>query len=177
MTLITLSPPNPSNYTHSHRVHSMLPGFYLYPPNRGKISGSVGKLILGPYQGRPACLSITPIAGKGVCADAFTSGRGLVVRDVSTYPGHIGEFRVWFGSKAFSPLSAVYNFTFLRFGLQCFPSSAPVSYSCSRQSSVIQYLSCKPRVPVCLEYGPRFAPCLPYYLSARTTYPTLFSTQ
>jgi hypothetical protein len=81
---------SPDHITHRISPAPTPPGFYLYPPGRGKISGSVGKLILGPYQGRPACLSITPIAGKGVCADAFTSARGIIVDDVNSYPGHIG---------------------------------------------------------------------------------------
>ncbi|OCF37295.1 GAF domain-containing protein [Kwoniella heveanensis BCC8398] len=46
-------------------------------------------LLLGPYQGRPACLSINPIKGKGVCADAFLSRSTLIVDDVEAYPGHI----------------------------------------------------------------------------------------
>lgn len=57
-------------------------GFYLH---HGE------KLTLGPFQGRPACVHIAPIAGKGVCADAFVNEKGVVVDDVEAYPGHIGE--------------------------------------------------------------------------------------
>ncbi|WWC88409.1 uncharacterized protein L201_003320 [Kwoniella dendrophila CBS 6074] len=66
-------------------------GFYLHPPSHSSAShsNSDSPLLLGPYQGRPACLSITPIKGKGVCADAFLSRKTLVVENVEEYPGHI----------------------------------------------------------------------------------------
>lgn len=65
-------------------------GFYHYPlPLPFDVSSH--KLTLGPFNGRPACVSITPKAGKGVCADAFISQKGVVVTDVEEYPGHIGE--------------------------------------------------------------------------------------
>ncbi|WVQ84354.1 hypothetical protein IAT38_006506 [Cryptococcus sp. DSM 104549] len=62
-------------------------GFYLLPPSHPVASTPV--LSLGPYHGRPACLSITAISGKGVCADGFLGGATLVVPDVEAYPGHI----------------------------------------------------------------------------------------
>ncbi|WVR06575.1 hypothetical protein IAU60_003607 [Kwoniella sp. DSM 27419] len=63
-------------------------GFYLHPPVNPPLSAS-SPLLLGPYQGRPACLSITPTKGRGVCADAFLSRETLIVSDVHAYPGHI----------------------------------------------------------------------------------------
>ncbi|CAD6564527.1 MAG: hypothetical protein TREMPRED_005405 [Tremellales sp. Tagirdzhanova-0007] len=60
-------------------------GFYVRPPS----STSPHHLDVGPYNGRPACTSINTVPGKGVCADAFVSGRERVVPDVSVYPGHI----------------------------------------------------------------------------------------
>src|SRR5687767_7894155 len=44
-------------------------------------------LVLGPFQGKPACVRI-PI-GKGVCGAAVAAGATLVVQDVYACPGHI----------------------------------------------------------------------------------------
>lgn len=44
------------------------------------------ELVLGPFQGKPACLRI-PL-GKGVCG-AAASGEPQVVPDVHAFPGHI----------------------------------------------------------------------------------------
>ncbi|WVO14306.1 hypothetical protein L204_101938 [Cryptococcus depauperatus] len=63
-------------------------GFYLHPPSRLPSPVS-SPLLLGPYHGRPACLSITLSAGRSVCADAFLSKKTLIVSDVEAYPGHI----------------------------------------------------------------------------------------
>ena len=53
-------------------------GFYLL---EGK------KLILGPFQGKTACIEI-PL-GRGVCGTAAAEDRTLVVADVHSFPGHI----------------------------------------------------------------------------------------
>lgn len=53
-------------------------GFYLLKEDR---------LILGPFQGKPACIEI-PV-GRGVCGSAVKEGRTLVVPDVHQFPGHI----------------------------------------------------------------------------------------
>ncbi len=53
-------------------------GFYL-------LRGS--ELVLGPFQGKPACVRI-PL-GQGVCGTAAAGGMTLVVPDVSRFPGHI----------------------------------------------------------------------------------------
>lgn len=45
------------------------------------------RLIVGPFQGKPACNEI-PI-GKGVCGRAAAQRRTLIVTDVTAYPGHI----------------------------------------------------------------------------------------
>lgn len=45
------------------------------------------ELVLGPFQGRPACVRI-PV-GKGVCGAAVASGSTQVVADVHSFPGHI----------------------------------------------------------------------------------------
>ena len=45
------------------------------------------ELILGPFQGTPACTRIKK--GRGVCGTAWKEGRSLVVEDVEEFPGHI----------------------------------------------------------------------------------------
>ncbi len=46
-----------------------------------------GELILGPFQGKPACIHI-PL-GKGVCGTAFVTRQTLRVPDVHAFLGHI----------------------------------------------------------------------------------------
>ena len=46
-----------------------------------------GELILGPFQGKPACIRI-PL-GRGVCGTAAASGHTQLVKDVHAFPGHI----------------------------------------------------------------------------------------
>lgn len=46
-----------------------------------------GKLVLGPFQGKTACVWI-PV-GKGVCGTAVAENRTLLVPDVHAFPGHI----------------------------------------------------------------------------------------
>ena len=53
-------------------------GFYLFRD---------GKLVVGPFQGKPACIHI-PI-GRGVCGTAVAEDRIQVVPDVHLFPGHI----------------------------------------------------------------------------------------
>lgn len=53
-------------------------GFYLM---RGD------ELVLGPFQGRPACVRIA--VGRGVCGTAAASQVSQVVPDVTVFPGHI----------------------------------------------------------------------------------------
>ena len=44
-------------------------------------------LILGPFQGKPACVRIEK--GKGVCGTAWAEDRVQMVPDVLSFPGHI----------------------------------------------------------------------------------------
>lgn len=44
-------------------------------------------LVLGPFQGKPACVRIA--IGKGVCGSAAQKQETLVVKDVHAFPGHI----------------------------------------------------------------------------------------
>ncbi len=46
-----------------------------------------GELVLGPFQGKPACVRI-PV-GRGVCGAAVAERRSMLVADVHTFPGHI----------------------------------------------------------------------------------------
>ncbi len=53
-------------------------GFYLFKN---------GELVLGPFQGKPACIRI-PL-GRGVCGTAAATRASQVVADVHAFPGHI----------------------------------------------------------------------------------------
>ena len=46
-----------------------------------------GELVLGPFQGLPACMRIK--VGKGVCGTAVAERKTQVVPDVHKFPGHI----------------------------------------------------------------------------------------
>jgi GAF domain-containing protein len=46
-----------------------------------------GELVVGPFQGKPACVRIA--LGRGVCGTAAAERRTLVVPDVHAFPGHI----------------------------------------------------------------------------------------
>ena len=46
-----------------------------------------GELVLGPFQGKPACVRIA--VGRGVCGTAVKEARTIVVPDVEKFPGHI----------------------------------------------------------------------------------------
>ena len=53
-------------------------GFYLMKDKR---------LVLGPFQGKPACIHIE--IGKGVCGTAVQKDKTMLVSDVHEFPGHI----------------------------------------------------------------------------------------
>jgi L-methionine (R)-S-oxide reductase len=53
-------------------------GFYLM---------RAGELVLGPFQGKPACVRIA--LGRGVCGAAANRHETIVVPDVHLFPGHI----------------------------------------------------------------------------------------
>jgi GAF domain-containing protein len=53
-------------------------GFYLL---------KAGELVVGPFQGKPACVRIA--MGKGVCGTAALKRMTVIVRDVHEFPGHI----------------------------------------------------------------------------------------
>ena len=46
-----------------------------------------GRLVLGPFQGKTACIHI-PV-GRGVCGTAVAEDRTQLVPDVHAFPGHI----------------------------------------------------------------------------------------
>ena len=46
-----------------------------------------GELVLGPFQGRPACVRIA--LGRGVCGTAMAERRTIVVPNVHEFPGHL----------------------------------------------------------------------------------------
>lgn len=53
-------------------------GFYLNVSN---------ELILGPFQGKPACMKIN--FGRGVCGTSAQKREAILVDDVEAFPGHI----------------------------------------------------------------------------------------
>jgi GAF domain-containing protein len=65
-------------------IYQMLPelnwaGFYFLQ--------SDDELVLGPFQGKPACVRIA--VGRGVCGTAIEKERSILVEDVHAFPGHI----------------------------------------------------------------------------------------
>jgi len=58
-------------------------GFYILDDS----GNDTGTLLLGPFQGKPACMKI-PV-GKGVCGTAVARNETVLVRDVHEFPGHI----------------------------------------------------------------------------------------
>jgi GAF domain-containing protein len=44
-------------------------------------------LVLGPFQGKPACVRIE--VGRGVCGTAAAQKKAIIVPDVEEFPGHI----------------------------------------------------------------------------------------
>lgn len=48
---------------------------------------SAEELVLGPFQGRPACVRIA--VGRGVCGTAVAKRASVLVEDVHAFPGHI----------------------------------------------------------------------------------------
>jgi L-methionine (R)-S-oxide reductase len=55
-------------------------GFYLVEPGSGD-------LLVGPFQGKPACVRIA--IGQGVCGTAAARRETVIVEDVHAFPGHI----------------------------------------------------------------------------------------
>jgi L-methionine (R)-S-oxide reductase len=53
-------------------------GFYLYDGT---------ELVVGPFQGKPACIRIA--IGRGVCGTAAQTRETQVIRDVHSFDGHI----------------------------------------------------------------------------------------
>lgn len=57
-------------------------GFYFL---REGLRGA--ELVVGPFQGKPACVRIA--LGRGVCGTAAARGETIIVPDVNAFPGHI----------------------------------------------------------------------------------------
>ena len=65
-------------------IYQMVPdlnwaGFYFL--------ASEDELVLGPFQGKPACVRIG--VGKGVCGKAIELDMSMLIKDVQEFPGHI----------------------------------------------------------------------------------------
>ncbi|AKR57402.1 Free methionine-(R)-sulfoxide reductase, contains GAF domain [Devosia sp. H5989] len=66
-------------------IFDMLPdlnwaGFYF-------LNAAGDELVVGPFQGKPACVRIA--VGRGVCGTSVAEARSIVVPDVHAFPGHI----------------------------------------------------------------------------------------
>jgi L-methionine (R)-S-oxide reductase len=59
-------------------------GFYLTVPAK---KGDGQDLLVGPFQGKPACARIP--FGRGVCGTSAVERKTIVVPDVHAFPGHI----------------------------------------------------------------------------------------
>jgi L-methionine (R)-S-oxide reductase len=59
-------------------------GFYLMVEDEG---GGGPELVLGPFQGKPACIRIK--VGRGVCGTAVAENKTQLVNNVHEFPGHI----------------------------------------------------------------------------------------
>lgn len=55
-------------------------GFYIF-------NNEENQLVLGPFQGLPACVRIHP--GRGVCGKAYSDAATQLIDDVLAFPGHI----------------------------------------------------------------------------------------
>src|ERR1043165_7171863 len=65
-------------------IYQMVPdlnwaGFYFLQSDE--------ELVLGPFQGKPACVRIA--VGKGVCGAAIELDMSMLIKDVHEFPGHI----------------------------------------------------------------------------------------
>ena len=70
---------NVSALLHEAMGHLNWVGFYLVTAE--------GNLVVGPFQGKPACIHIKN--GSGVCGTALSLGKTVVVPNVHEFPGHI----------------------------------------------------------------------------------------
>lgn len=57
-------------------------GFYLTVPGEQN-----SELVLGPFQGKPACMKIQ--FGRGVCGTSAQKREAILIDDVDAFPGHI----------------------------------------------------------------------------------------
>jgi L-methionine (R)-S-oxide reductase len=88
----------------AEQVHSLLEGEDDFIANAANLSSLIyhslpdlnwagfylqknGELILGPFQGKPACMRIA--IGKGVCGSAAKLRQTVIVENVHEFPGHI----------------------------------------------------------------------------------------
>jgi GAF domain-containing protein len=69
---------NTSAFLNQRLTHLNWVGFYLWRD---------GQLVLGPFQGKPACTRIA--RGRGVCGAAAAQHAAIIVPDVCQFPGHI----------------------------------------------------------------------------------------
>lgn len=91
MALVEDEPDRTANLANAAALlHSQLPalnwaGFYFVGPSRK--AGAAQELVLGPFQGLPACIRLP--FNKGVCGTAWAQNQTVMVEDVHAFPGHI----------------------------------------------------------------------------------------
>ncbi len=105
--MIPTTPKNPCEFSYTTinaQITAMLAGERDWLANLANVSAALfqalpelnwagfyllknGQLVLGPFQGRPACVRIG--LDRGVCGAAATARRTVVVPDVHQFPGHI----------------------------------------------------------------------------------------
>ena len=68
----------------SIRLRGLIDGI---PHQISNLANAEGRLVLGPFQGKPACIEIE--IGKGVCGTAVANDQVMLVKDVHQFPGHI----------------------------------------------------------------------------------------
>ncbi|WP_281164678.1 GAF domain-containing protein [Liquorilactobacillus sicerae] len=79
-TNLTANLANISAFLYDQLPNVSWSGFYLF-------DSTEQMLILGPFQGKPACTRIG--IGKGVCGQAFQTKQTIIVENVHLFPGHI----------------------------------------------------------------------------------------
>ena len=67
------------------RIQGLIDGVPYLIANLANVKN--GRLVLGPFQGRPACVEIP--MGKGVCGTAAAKDESILVENVHEFPGHI----------------------------------------------------------------------------------------
>lgn len=102
-------------------------GFYLW-------NEMENQLILGPFQGKPACNRIAP--NKGVCGKSFSQNQPIRVGNVYEFPGHIAC-----DSSSLSELVVPLTFNHYQFGVLDLDSPLENRFSVRDESELTKVMS------------------------------------